>query len=49
MQVITDACVEIAVPEICSDKNTKDSVVGTIYKINIRVTLSGNTPGQEIF
>ena len=33
MQVITDACVKIAVLEICSDKNTKESVVGTFKNI----------------
>ena len=29
MQVITDVCGKIAVLEICSDKNTRESVVGT--------------------
>ena len=33
MLVITDACVKIAVLEICSDENTKDSVVGTFKNI----------------
>ena len=33
-QVISDACVKIAVLEICSDKNTSESVIGTIENIS---------------
>ena len=33
MQVITDTCVQIAVLEICSEKNTRESVVGTFKNI----------------
>ena len=32
LQVITDACVKIAVLEICSEKKTKESVVGAFKK-----------------
>ena len=38
MQVIIDACVKIAVLEICSKKNTKESVVGT-FKNRCKVAL----------
>ena len=33
MQVITDACFKIAVLEICSEKKTRVSVVGTFRNI----------------
>ena len=33
LQLITDACVEIAVPQICSQKNTRESVVGNFKNI----------------
>ena len=33
LQVITDACVKIAIPEICFEKKTKASVVGTCKNI----------------
>ena len=33
MQVISDACVKIAVLEICSEKKTKEFVVGTFKSI----------------
>ena len=32
LQVITDACVEIAVAELCFEKKTKESVVETFKK-----------------
>ena len=32
-QVITDACVKIAVLDICSDKNTRESIAGTFENI----------------
>ena len=33
MKVITDACIKIAVLEICPDKKIQDSVVGTFKNI----------------
>ena len=33
MRVITDACVKIAALEICCEKNTRESVVGTFKNI----------------
>ena len=33
LQVIADACVEIAVLEICSEKNTRKSILGTFKNI----------------
>ena len=33
MQVISDACVKIAILEICSEKKTKEFVVGTFKSI----------------
>ena len=33
LQLITDACVKIAVLEMCSGKNTRESVVGTFKNI----------------
>ena len=38
MQVITDVCVKIAVLEICFEKKTKESVVGT-FKNTCTVTV----------
>ena len=47
VQIITDACLKIAVIEICSEKNNRESVVGIfeIYlqqKFNKLVNLSSN-------
>ena len=35
LKVITDTCVKIAVLEICSEKNTRESVVETFKNICI--------------
>ena len=35
LQVFTDGCVKIAVLEICSEKNNRESVVGTVKNICI--------------
>ena len=39
--VITDTCVKIAVLEICSEKSTRESVVGTLLPYNL-ITLPNN-------
>ena len=40
LQVITDACVKIAVLEICSEKETRESAVGT-FKCTVAFTFAG--------
>ena len=43
--VITDTCVKIAVLEICPEKNTRESVVGTLLPYNL-ITFSEGILGK---